>query len=36
MALKADGSIASNVEDALDDVKWHLRPQQERADGPNG
>lgn len=27
MALKADASIASNVDDALDDIKWYLRPQ---------
>jgi hypothetical protein len=27
MALKADPSIAANVEDALDDIKWYLRPQ---------
>jgi hypothetical protein len=27
MALREDAEIASNVEDALDDIKWYLRFQ---------
>ena len=27
MSLKADAAIAPNVEDALDDIRWFLRPQ---------
>ena len=26
-ALKADPTIAANVQDALDDIEWYLRPQ---------
>jgi hypothetical protein len=27
LALRTDADIASNVEDAMDDIKWYLRPQ---------